>query len=678
MREGYHPLVRQARARGATGVLVVLLAILGGAFFRAQVLRSDDYALRSDLNRLRPQVVPAARGTILDRYGEIVADNVPGWSISLLPAPLDSLRASLLRLQPVLSLTDERIEELLEQAGRARGQPLLLTADGDPAAVAALEERRPDFPEVLLEMLPKRRYIHGPAVAHVVGYVGEISQRELEQDRFASYERGMTVGKDGVEREYENALQGEQGVRFVEVDARGRVVGSFLGRPAVEARPGEDLHLNLDLGLQEYIHRIFPDTLTGAVVALDASDGGILALYSHPTYDPNDFVGGIDRATWEALNTDEDRPLFNRAVLGLYEPASTWKTVISAMALEMGLVTPETRMPAPCNGFFVYGNRIARCWRPQGHGSQDLVGALAHSCNVYFYQLGLRMGLASFLEQGNALGFGNVCGVDLPRESAGQFPEGVGFWERRFGYRGQEGEVLSMAIGHGPNTQSVLKMAQFYLALARDGTAPAPALRRGGIGAEGWTLDISAASIDALRRGLRAVVAPGGTAYLSSLELWDLMGKTGSGQTADRSRPNSWFAGIAGPWGSAPEVVIVVLVESGEGGSASAAPVAAKAVDFYLRRKYGIPTDSIQTLREHWNAGRPAPWAGQAQGIPIARYLETRGEGEEDAGRPRPGGALRPADLRAEVRRLIEDLRSALRSATERLRADGESGDDTA
>lgn len=623
MREGYHPLLRQARARGATGVLVLLLAILGGAFFRAQVLRNDDYALRSDMNRLRPQVVPAARGTIFDRNGGIVADNVPGWSISLLPAPLDALRETLLRLQPVLGLSDDRVDRLLEQARRTPGHPVLVTADGDPAAVAALEERRSDFPEVLLEMRPKRRYIHGPAVAHVVGYVGEISQRELDQERFGAYEQGMVIGKDGVEREYENFLQGEQGVRFVEVDARGRVVGSFLGRSAVEARPGEDLHLNLDLELQEFIHRIFPDTLTGAVVALDASDGGILALYSHPTYDPNDFVGGIDAATWEALNTDEDRPLFNRAVLGSYEPASTWKTVISAMALELGMVTPDSRMPVPCNGYFAYGNRIARCWRPQGHGSLDLVGALANSCNVYFYQLGLRMGLARFLEQGNALGFGTVCGVDLPRESPGIFPDGVGHWERSFGYRAQEGEVLSMAIGHGPNTQSVLKMAQFYLALARDGTAPAPALKRGGIGAEGWSLDISAASIDALRRGLRAVVAPGGTAYLSSLEHWDLMGKTGSGQTADRGRPNSWFAGIAGPWAGDPEIVIVVLVESGEGGSASAAPVAAKAVDFYLRRKHGIPVDTVQTLREHWNSGRPAPWAGRGGPPPPALITDS-------------------------------------------------------
>ena len=616
MREEYHPLVKRARAQGAVVIMATLLLLLTAAFFRAQVLRNDDYALRSDMNRLRPQLVPAARGTIFDRNGLVIADNVPGWSVSLLPAPLDSLRALLSRLQPILELDDGRIETLLGNARRAPGQPLLLFADADPALVAALEERRSRFPSVLLEMRPKRRYIHGKAVAHVVGYVGEISAGELEDERFLDYEQGMVVGKEGVERFYESGLQGSQGVRLVEVDARGRVVGSFLGESAAPADPGEDLHLNIDLELQQFIHSIFPDSLTGAVVALDPEDGGILALYSHPAYDPNDFVGGIDTETWQALNTDPALPLFNRAVMGLQAPASTFKTVTAAIGLELGVITPETRMPVPCNGGIFYGGQWRRCWNAAGHGSQDLTQALAHSCNVYFYQLGMQIGLERFLEQGNTMGFGNQCGVDLPREAAGRFPEDIGFWERQFGYRGQEGEILSMAIGQGPNDQTVLKMAQFYLALAGDGSAPTPSLRRGVSAGEGWKLDLSPASIRALRLGLEAVTAPGGTAYMSSLQYWDLIGKTGSGQTSDSGRPNSWFAGMAGPWEGEPEIVIVALAEFGVGGSATAAPLAAKAADFYLRRKHGIPVDSIQTLREHIMAGRPAPWAGRV-GSPL-------------------------------------------------------------
>jgi len=643
MREEYHPLVKRARAQGALVILATLLLLLATAFFRAQVLRNDDYALRSDMNRLRPQVVPAARGTIFDRDGLIIADNVPGWSISLLPAPADSLRAILGRLQPLLGLGDERVASLLDMARRAPGQPVLLTSDGDRDMVAALEERRAEFPGVLLEMRPKRRYIHGEAVAHIVGYVGEISRGELEEQRFSGYEQGMIVGKDGVERSYESGLQGAQGVRLVEVDARGRVVGSFLGRAAAPAAPGEDLHLNIDLELQAFIHSIFPDSLTGAVVALDPSDGGILALYSHPAYDPNDFVGGIDSATWDRLNTDPRLPLYNRAVMGLSAPASTFKTVTAAMGLELGIITPESRMPVPCYGGLYYGGAWRRCWNAAGHGSLDLTGALAHSCNVYFYQLGMQIGLGRFLEQGNAMGFGDRCGVDLPRESPGTFPEDVGFWERRFGYRGQEGEILSMSIGQGPNDQTVLKMAQFYLALARDGTAPAPSLRRGGSGGEGWKLDLSPASIRALRMGLQAVTAPGGTAYMSSLEYWDLMGKTGSGQTANSGRPNAWFAGMAGPWGSEPEIVVVALAEFGMGGSATAAPIAAKAADFYLRKRHGIPFDSVQTLREHIMAGRPAPWAGRV-GSPLVVPVE--GDPEEG---PDPDGLSTPLSPGADL-----------------------------
>ena len=214
------------------------------------------------------------------------------------------------------------------------------------------------------------------------------------------------------------------------------------------------------------------------------------------------------------------------------------------------------------------------------------------------------------LEAGTRLGFAEQCGIDLPQESRGIFPEERAFWERRFGYRPLEGEVLSLAIGQGPNSQTPLKMAQFYMALARDGTAPAPHLLANPDPREGWRLNISRESIEQLREGIRDVTGPGGTAYTSSLEHWDLIGKSGSGQNPqDPDRTHAWFAGMVGPWGDEPEIVVVVLVEFGGSGSATAAPIAAKTADFYLRRKYGMPVDTVQTLGEHWNLGRPAPWA---------------------------------------------------------------------
>jgi penicillin-binding protein 2 len=611
-----HPNERRWMGTIARGTLLVALAVLGMAFYRAQVVRGPAWALQSDSNRLRVLPVPAPRGTVFDRNGRIVAENVPSYSVSLFPATPDSIQGVLHRLQPILNLSDRRMETLMEDFRRNRRQPLMVKMDAPYEEVAALEERRPDFPGVFLEMRPKRRYLEGPAVGHVLGYVGEISAQELASSAFEGYERGMLVGKDGLERYYEPTLQGEQGVRFVEVDAVGRIVGSFEGQAAAPALPGEDLHLHLDLELQAFIHEIFPDTLRGAVVALNVADGGILALYSAPGFDPNLFVGGIDRERWDALNQDPDQPLFNRAAVGTYPPASTWKLASAAIGLELGVVSPGQFMPEPCTGSFRFQNVVRRCWEARGHGRLDLAGAVAHSCNVYFYQLGIGIGLERLVREGTRLGFGERCGVDLPREGRGRFPESLDWWQRAFNYRPFENEVLSLVIGQGPNDQTPLKMAQFYLALARDGSAPSPRLaqpRNGDGPGLDWALDLGEGSVAELRRGLRQVTSAGGTAFLSSLELWDFIGKTGSAQAGPgRERLHAWFAGMAGPRDGPPEIVLVVLVEEvgpGQGGSSVAAPIAAKAADFHLRRRHGVPVQFPQTLGEHLRAGVPAPWA---------------------------------------------------------------------
>lgn len=606
-----HPHARRSKARGGLIVIGLVMGTLLATFFRAQVLRSDAWALRAESNRLRPLPVLAARGTVFDRHGEVLADNIPGYAVSVLPAQRDSVEAVLNRLRPLLGLSDEQIERLMTRQRQNPRQPLVVDTDATFEEVAALEERRNQFPSVFMEMRPKRRYVAGPAAAHVLGYVGEVTENELELDDFAEYEQGIIVGKEGVERQYEAQLQGDQGVRYVEVDALGRIVGSFEGRPGESAIPGDDLHLNLDLDLMRWIHKIFPDTMRGAVVALEVETGGVLALYSAPTYDPNAFVGGIEVGLWSDLIGDAARPLYNRPVLGRYPPASTWKLASAAIALELGVVTATETMPLPCRGGMQWGNRYFRCWKPAGHGSVDLVGALRDSCDVYFYQLGLRIGLDRLLREGTRLGFAGTCGVDLPVENRGIFPQDKSFWEERFGYTPTEGEVLSLAIGQGPNSQTPLKVAQFYLAIARDGTAPAPSIladptdRPGG-----WSLDLSDENLEWLREGMRQVTQPGGTAYLSSLEHWDLMGKTGTGQNAqDRNRDHAWFAGMAGSHGGKPEIVVVVLVEFGESGSGVAAPLMAKTADYWLRKKYGIPIDTIQTLGEHYRTGTPARWA---------------------------------------------------------------------
>ncbi len=628
-----HPNQRARLARGGAFFLVLAMGILMASFFRAQVVRGTAWALQSDSNRLRVLPVPAPRGTVFDRFGEVIADNVPSYSVSLFPAPVDSVAATLERLQPILNLSDARVETLIETFRQNRRRPLVVKLNTPWDEVAVLEELRGDFPGIFLEMRPRRRYVGGEALGHVLGYVGEISRAELESERFAGYEQGMIVGKDGLEREYEWALQGVQGTRYVEVDAVGRIVGAFEGQAALQAVPGEDIRLNLDLELMHFIHRVFPEGMRGAVVMLNVEDGGILALYSAPSFDPNDFVGGIDRARWDALDQDPANPLFNRAVVGVYPPASTWKLATAAIGLELGVITPSERFPVPCTGSFRFQNVERRCWNPNGHGYQDLAGAVAHSCNVYFYQLGVRIGLERLVEEGHRLGFGQPCGVDLPRESSGTFPDGVDWWQRRWGYRPAENEVMQLSIGQGPNDQTPLKMAQFYLALARDGSAPAPRLFQDPTGGDpeiAWSLDLNPASLSALRDGLRQVAEAGGTAFFSTLEHFDLIGKTGTAQNhMNADRPHAWFTGMVGRWDHEPEVVVVVIVEEvgpGQGGSSAAAPIAAKAADFHLRRKHGIPVSEIQTLREHLETGTPAPWA----------RWQPRPRNDVDAGAPVP------------------------------------------
>lgn len=354
-----------------------------------------------------------------------------------------------------VDLPVERVDRILQTMSRF-GREVIVDADADFGAVAALQERIGEFPGVYIEMRPKRRYLIGESAAHALGYVGEVTAEELASESFADerYDQGMIVGKDGIEKEYEERLQGRQGLKYVEFDARGRIVGDFTGFETDPGEAGEDLHLNIDLELQEWIHQIFPDTMAGAVVALDPADGGVLALYSAPTYDPNAFVGGIAQELWDDLSTDPGNPLFNRAVLGRYPPGSTWKLASAAIALDLGVVTPDEHMEVPCTGSFRFGSRVFRCWDPRGHGHQTLAQAIGNSCDVYFYQLGLRVGLNDMLRRATDIGFSQRCGVDLPQEEPGVFPAEASWWNRNFGYTPREGEVLNLAIGQGPNSQT--------------------------------------------------------------------------------------------------------------------------------------------------------------------------------------------------------------------------------
>lgn len=423
----------------------VILASLVLVFFHTQVMRNPAYAMQSDRNRLRPLTLPAPRGTITDRNGRILADNVPGYALSLLPAPADSIRSTLERLAPYLDLEPAEIERLLVRRQRDPQQQLVVSTDLSFERISAVEERRPLFPEVLIQMRPKRNYPAGSAAAHLIGYVGEISEAELEDSLYAVYRPGNIVGKTGAERQYESTLAGQAGVRYVEVDALGRIVGSYAAYDEIAPVPGDPLHLTIDLDLQEWIAGIVPDTARGSMVALNPHTGEVLALYSAPSFDPNDLVGKVQAERWSALRNDPARRLLDRSTQGMYPPGSTWKLATAAIGLELGVVDPSSTLPLACRGGMRYGNRYFRCHDSRGHGSLNLAEAIRNSCNVYFYQLGLKIGLERLLDEGVRLGFNGRTGVDLPAERAGTFPDGVEWYQRRFGWIPTEAEVLSLA-----------------------------------------------------------------------------------------------------------------------------------------------------------------------------------------------------------------------------------------
>jgi penicillin-binding protein 2 len=606
----YQPDTRKRRTLGAVFAITFMIAVLLTAFFQTQVLRGEQYALQSERNRLRPIPILAPRGTIYDRYGDIVATSIPGYAVMILPAGPEIMRETLDDLAPFLGLAQVDIERLMRQRQRRPNDLLEITHDATFSQIAALEERRASFPNLLVVERPKRHYPAGTAIAHMIGYVGEIDRRELELPQFrqAGYRQGRIIGKAGIERQYEIELGGTDGARFVEVDARGRIVNPRTTVSALPPRAGNDLNLTIDLALQRYIQEIFPDTMRGGVVAMVPSTGEILALYSNPSYDPNDFVGNIPASLWRTLSLDPAKPLLDRTINATYPPASTWKLATAAAGLEAGILNRTTRMPIGCAGGMAYGGRYARCWRPQGHGSQDLVGAIRHSCNVYFYQVGIRLGMQQLIESGVRMGFATRSGIDLPNERAPEFPTGLEWWRRRFGYNPMPSEVMSVSIGQGPNSQTLIRLTHFYSAIAGNGTAPAPYLvdREGaGEGEGAIAMDLSAEHLRALWEGLLAVTEQGGTAYLASLERWHLYGKTGTAQNP-HGENHGVFAGFAGPPGAPPEITVVGYIEHGEGGS-RVAPLVAKVANFYLDKKHGLPFDPEPTLGERILRGR-ASW----------------------------------------------------------------------
>ena len=576
----YHPNDVSRRATVARVLLAAGFLALTSAFFRAQVLRNKEYLAQAEQNRFREVPLAAPRGIIYDRNGRIIAENLPGYAVSLLSPSADSLRAAMRRLSNIIPITDDQVEAAVRRWRRNPTRPAVILPDAPFDVVAVLEERRVENPSLIIQSTPKRYYPDGPAVASFVGYTGEVTERELADSSYSEYKPGQQIGKGGLERSYEAQLRGREGVRYVEVDARGRVVRDANVRAEEEPEAAKPLRTNIDMDLQQFVVGLLGDSLRAGVVAIDPRDGAVLALHSAPTYDPNRFVGGIPAEYWRELNTDVRRPLYNKVIQGRYPPASTWKLATSAMAMEAGLVQLDDHMPQPCTGGYRYG-RYFRCWNHKGHGDITLRRAIEQSCDVYFYQVGLKLGLSRLIAGGLKLKMRERSGVDLPNETQPQFPpDAQNYFNERYGARGWvPGSVsINMSIGQGENAQTLINMARFYTALATDGKAAKPEIVSR-IPERTQIMNLTEAQMIGIRLAMAGVVSDRGTANSARVEGITVAGKTGTAQNPPNP-DHAWFMGFAPA--DKPTILVGVFVEYGLHGSV-AAGIATKVMAHYLK-----------------------------------------------------------------------------------------------
>jgi penicillin-binding protein 2 len=577
------------RATISQWIILAAFAVLASAFFRAQVVNHDSYRTRSDRNYLRDISLEPPRGAIVDRHGEAIATNATGYSIRLLGTREDSLRAVLERLDSLIPGDTVDAETVVQRWETARYQPALVYASGSYDVVATLEEHRAALPGLVIQREPRRRYPDSNAVAHLVGYVGEVSSADLARNAFPGARSGEIVGKQGLELEYDSLLRGQRGVRFVEIDAKGRMIRDAPSTASLAAEQGKLVRTTIDMGLQRFIDSMwradpYLTAKRGAMLAMTPG-GEILAYSSFPSYNPNEFVGHIDQDTWDDALNDPNKPLINRVIRAAYPPASPFKLAIAAMALRRGY-TMDSKMREPCTGSYQFGNRAYRCWNPRGHGFLTLRGAIASSCDVYFYQLGQLLGADSILAAAKEFGFGEKAGVDLDNEHAGTL---MGSMKAYVNSRGvstwSNGEVLNLSIGQGRHTETLMNMVSFYAALAGDGIKRTPHIIEGRTSTETHDLKLTPEQLSDLRLAMEDVVnsgtATGNLASEVGLKEFHIAGKTGSAQVTGQ-KDMAWFIAFAPA--DAPKIVVGIAVEEGVHG-ANVAKFPVRAIIHFLTGK---------------------------------------------------------------------------------------------
>lgn len=578
------------------GIVFLFLVI---RLWHLQILNADNYQAMSENNRLRFVPIAASRGAILDRTGKVLVSNRPSFSLAVVPQEVTDKEALLTLLSDLLGLDRADMAERWEKnKGRAKYYPIVLASNITRDHVEIVEENRMRLPGIEIEMKPVREYSSGQLAAHLLGYIGEVSEKELNAEGFEDYNPGDYIGKNGIERALEKELHGGDGGRQLEVDARGRVL-----RTISESYPtvGNSVVLTIDAAIQKQAEHAFGEQ-AGAAVVMDVTNGEILAFVSNPGFDPSLFSGKLPPDVWQGYLDDKRHPLENKALSGQYPPGSTFKMVTALAGLQNNIIGDSTSVN--CSGTYDLGTSTFKCWNKKGHGTTNLRKSLRESCDVYYYQLGEKLGVDKIAAAAQAFRLGQPLGVELLNERSGLIPTSE--WkQKRFGKRWYHGETLPVAIGQGAVLLTPIQLASMTATIANEGTIYRPHLVKRIVDADGKTLketkteiigtaSFSKESFRIVKQGMYAVVnESGGTGAMARQYDVKVAGKTGTSQvvklrdsklgTPYQYRDHALFVAFA-PYDN-PEIAVAVVVEHGEHGGAAAAPIAGRMLRAYFDGK---------------------------------------------------------------------------------------------
>ncbi len=596
--------VNDGKYRWCKRIILLALIVLCMRLFDLQILKGDDMRKLSEQNRVRVKKILAPRGMVYDRKGTVVADTRPSFNLYLIREDIHDFNQTVDGLAKLLNLDREDIIARLKEARDYPSSfPVKIESDLNKDQVAKVEANKFYLPGVIIQIEPKRNYPYGIMLAHVLGYVSEISSEELKAKENKQYAPGDYIGKFGLEKGYEQYLRGIDGEQRVEVDATGREVRVL---DTVEPIAGNSLHLNIDMNLQMAVEKAFEGKKGGCIVT-DPRNGGVLVLLSRPAFDPNQLSSGATKDYWAKVATDKTHPLQNRVTQGRFPPGSTFKPVLALKGLEKGIINENSSFS--CRGGFFYGNRVFKCWRKEGHGSVAVHRGIVESCDVFFYNLGLKLGIDNIHEMAETIGLTKVTGIDLPGEKAGVVPS-TAWKQKTYGEKWYEGETVSVSIGQGAVWLTPMQLQQLSSFIANEGVTFKPQIVNKIVSPQGKVLKVfepamltnakmSKQAMAIVKDGMKGVVnEPRGTAYASRLANVSISGKTGTAQSASLGSgkgDHAWFVAFAPS--DAPVLSMAILIEFGGHGASMSAPIAKIVTESYFKEQKEIKSAQLNVYR---------------------------------------------------------------------------------